>query len=302
MNTIQPPDRTLPMLLDNQHAPLQDTLHHLLAHHAGQALDICITRLTPAGWALLCEDLQRIGNLRLLLNPAALVNSGDDPLEDLPSSFTAHQTGHKNAEESYEEQLAQTEALIAFLQQEHVEVRLAAEHTHLHARCFLFYADQDSALIAPQTAIVGSSDLTRTGLLSNAELNVVHHAHLTHEDIALKRLRGLLEREERTLLLQCTREQRLLAARLPTLLLLEHLTTWFAHHWEHAINGKHRLIAHLQTHGAQYSGVPMKQHNQPGGAPEEAQPPHRKNASAPLSGIPRDKTWAEQDYTQHRRD
>src|SRR5437879_2101620 len=69
--------------------------------------------------------------------------------------------------------------------QDHVEVRLA-EHTHLHARCYLFYADQDSARIAPQTAITGTSDLTRAGLLTNVELNIVHRAHLTHEDIALK--------------------------------------------------------------------------------------------------------------------
>ncbi|GHO61547.1 hypothetical protein KSC_004390 [Ktedonobacter sp. SOSP1-52] len=181
------------------------------------------------------------------------------------------------------------------MQQEHVEVRLA-EHTHLHTRCFLFYADQDSARIAPETAIIGSSDLTRAGLLTNAELNVVHRAHLTHEDIALKRLRGLLEREERTLLLQCSQEQRLLAARLPTLLLLEHLTTWFAHHWEHATDGKHRLITRLQAHKVQYSSAPLRQHDQPG----EAQPPHGKNASAPLSVPPHEETWAEDDYTQHQ--
>ncbi|WP_236038487.1 hypothetical protein [Ktedonobacter robiniae] len=126
-------------------------------------------------------------------------------------------------------------------------------HTHLHARCFLFYADQDSAPIAPQTAIVGSSDLTRAGLLTNAELNVVHRARLAHEDIALKRLRGLLEREERTLLLQCSQEQRLLASRLPTLLLPDY-------------------------------GAPIKQHGQAGEAREETQPPHKKHSAAPLSG------------------
>ncbi|WP_236038463.1 hypothetical protein [Ktedonobacter robiniae] len=119
----------------------------------------------------------------------------------------------------------------------------------------------------------------------------MHRAHLTHENIALKRLRGLLGREERTLLLQCSQEQRLPAARLPTLLLLEHLTTWFTHHWEHATDGKHRLIAHLQAHKAQYYDAPIKQHGQAGEAREETQPPHKKHSAAPLRP-PREETWA----------
>ncbi|EFH88869.1 phospholipase D-like domain-containing protein [Ktedonobacter racemifer] len=299
MNTIQPLSMTRPLLLDNQHTTLNETLHHLLAHHAGRALDICTTRLTPEGWALVREGLQQVGNLRLLLHPAALATSDDEPLEDTYVTHTHKPSSNEYSKCAYEEP-AHIEALIAFLQQNHVEVRLAAEHTHLHARCFLFYADQDSARIAPQTAIIGSSDITRAGLLTNAELNVVHRAHLTHEDIALKRLRGLLEREEHTLLLQCSQEQRLLAARLPTLLLLDHLTTWFAHHWEHATDGKHRLITRLQAHKVQYYGAPLRQHDQPGEAPEEAQPPHGKDGTAPLSGTPREETWAEHDYTQHQ--
>ncbi|EFH81733.1 phospholipase D-like domain-containing protein [Ktedonobacter racemifer] len=301
MNTIQPPNMARPLLLDNHHATLNETLHHLLAQHAGRALDICTTRLTPEGWALVRDDLQQLGNLRLLLHPAALTTIDDEPLEDTHVTRTHDPSGAERSQASQEEPLALIEALIAFLQQEHVEVRLA-EHTHLHARCFLFYADQDSARIAPETAISGSSDLTRAGLLTNAELNVVHRAHLTHEDIALKRFRGLLEREERTLLLQCSQEQRLLAARLPTLLLLEHLTAWFAHHWEHATDGKDHLIAHLQAHKAHYYGAPIKQHDQPSEAPEEAQSPHENHGAVPLSDIPREETWAEYDYTQHQQD
>ncbi|GHO56217.1 helicase [Ktedonobacter robiniae] len=296
MNTIQPPNMARLLLLDNQRVTLNETLHHLLAHHAGRALDLCTTRLTLEGWALVREGLQQVGNLRLLLHPETLTTIEDESLENMH-----HSSGNECSKAPQEEQLTQIEALIAFLHQEHVEVRLA-EHTHLHARCFLFYADQDSACIAPQTAIVGSSDLTRAGLLINAELNIMHSAHLTHEDISLKRLRGLLEREERTLLLQCSQEQRLLAARLPTLLLLEHLTTWFAHHWEHATDGKHRLITHMQAHKAQYYDAPIKQHGQTGGAPEEAQSPHENHGTVPLSDIPREETWAEHDYMQHQRD
>lgn len=200
MNTIQPPNMARLLLLENQHATLNEALHHLLAHHAGQALDICTTHLTLEGWALVREGLQQVGNLRLLLHPVALATIDDEPLENTQFTPTRDSSSTEHSQASQEEPLAQIEALIAFLQQSHVEVRLA-EHAHLHARCFLFYADQDSARIAPQTAIVGSSNLTRGGLLTNAELNVVHRARLTHEDIALKRLRGLLEREERTLLL-----------------------------------------------------------------------------------------------------
>ncbi|EFH84694.1 phospholipase D-like domain-containing protein [Ktedonobacter racemifer] len=299
MNAIQPPNMTRSLLLDNQQATLNETLHHLLAQHAGRALDICTTRLTLEGWALVCDGLQQVGNLRLLLNPTVLATIEDEPLADMHTTRTHHPLGTERSKDPQEERLALVEALIAFLQQNHVQVRFA-ERPPLHARCFLFYADQDSARSAPQTAIVGSSDLTRTGLLTNAELNVVHRAHLTHDDITLKRLRGLLEREERTLLLQCSQEQRLLAARLPTLLLLEHLTTWFAHHWEHATDGKGRLIAHLQAHKAQYYSAPLRQHDQPGEAPEQAQPPHGKDASAPHSGTPRKETWAEHDYTQRQ--
>ncbi|GHO79383.1 hypothetical protein KSD_71540 [Ktedonobacter sp. SOSP1-85] len=301
MNTIQPPSIARPLLLDNQHATLNEALHHLLAHHTGQALDICTTRLTPEGWTLLREGLQQVGNLRLLLHPETLTTIEDEPLEDMHVTLTSHQSGNQRSKAPQEKQLTQIEALIAFLQQEHVKVRLA-EHARLHARCFLFYADQDSARIAPQTAIVGSSDLTRAGLFSNAELNIVHRAHLTHENISFKRLRGLLEREERTLLLRCSQEQRLLAARLPTLLLLEHLAAWFAHNWEHATDGKDRLIARLQAHKAQYYGAPLKQRDQPDGAPEEAQSPHKKNGSAPLSDTLREETWAEHDYTQYQHD
>jgi SNF2 family DNA or RNA helicase len=78
------------------------------------------------------------------------------------------------------------EELIAFLRAEKVEVRLY-DKGFLHAKAYLFHQDvvgpnNRADRMRPFAAIVGSSNFTGPGLVSNRELNLVHRVILPTEE------------------------------------------------------------------------------------------------------------------------
>ena len=230
----------IPFVIDNQQHSMRDVLNSLLVRHQGHALDIATAYFNVGGWQLLQAGMDGLNSLRLLLGDEpeggtdlGLREAGAKPVKGLIRELD---------EASFNEKTLQMiEGLIAFLRQEHVEIRLYTK-TFLHAKCYLFYNNIDATRLAPDTAIVGSSNFTRAGLLTSRELNLVHRATLSAEEIAPERVKGIMESRERKKLAQVDEEQRISAANVPGLLAMDQLNQWYEQCWSDARDFKEDLI------------------------------------------------------------
>ena len=167
---------SIPFVIDNQKHKMADVLNDLLRHHKGHSLDVATAYFNVTGWQLLRDGLNGLGNFRLLL--------GDEPEDG--SDLGLREIGAKPvkglirdlAKETFNEKtLRLVEDLIAFLRQEHVQVRLYTRG-FLHAKGYLFYSGGGFERFTPIAAIVGSSNFTNPGLQTNKELNLAHRANL----------------------------------------------------------------------------------------------------------------------------
>ena len=166
-----------PFVIDNRNHRLADVLNQVLSGHKDRSLDIATAYFNVGGFDLIKDGLNDLGSFRLLLGaePTAGVDIGLKPsptaikgllrkdLEDLPFD-----------EKTY----LLIEDLIGYLAKMSVAVRVH-EEGFLHAKCYLFYADQPNSDMLfdrfhPLLGIVGSSNFTRPGLTTNLELNLVH--------------------------------------------------------------------------------------------------------------------------------
>jgi phosphatidylserine/phosphatidylglycerophosphate/cardiolipin synthase-like enzyme len=231
--------QSLPFVIDNQRYNMSDALNALLRQYRGQSLDIATAYFTLEGWQLLADGISAMGSFRLLLDDEPEVGSdtelrkvGAKPVKGLiKNTFDAH---------FGERMLRLVEDLTAFLREERVEVRLYTKG-FLHAKCSLFYSGGYERF-NPVAAIVGSSNFTRPGLLSNKELNLVHRANLLPEEIGPERLRGLIEKGARTRLAQLDSVDRGIAANIPGMLASNELAEWYDQQWEDARDFKEELI------------------------------------------------------------
>jgi phosphatidylserine/phosphatidylglycerophosphate/cardiolipin synthase-like enzyme len=230
----------IPFVIDNQQFRMSTVLNMLLTQYKGQSLDIATAYFNVGGWQLLAEGIHGMGSFRLLL--------GDEP--EAGADLGLREVGAKPvkglikdlANASFEERtLRLIEDLTAFLSQEHVKVRLYTKG-FLHAKCYLFYSGGGFEHFNPVAAIVGSSNFTRAGLLSNKELNLVHRANLTAEEITPERLRGLVEKGERKRLGQLDENDRVIAANIPGVLAINGLAEWYEQQWEVARDFKEELL------------------------------------------------------------
>jgi phosphatidylserine/phosphatidylglycerophosphate/cardiolipin synthase-like enzyme len=106
----------------------------------------------------------------------------------------------------------------------------------------VFYSEGGFERLNPIAALVGSSNFTRPGLLTNKELNLVHRANLSSEETAPGQIKALLEKNERHILAQVSEAQRTTAANLPGILAINELATWYDRQWEAARDFKDELI------------------------------------------------------------
>ncbi|MFL5701574.1 MAG: phospholipase D-like domain-containing protein, partial [Ktedonobacteraceae bacterium] len=230
----------IPFVIDNQQHKMADVLNTLLKEYRGHSFDIATAYFNVGGWHLLREGLNGQGNIRLLL--------GDEP--EAGTDLGMHEVGIKPvkglirdlAKENFNETtLRMIEDLVAFLRQEHVQVRLYTQG-FLHAKCYLFYSGGGFERLNPIAALVGSSNFTRPGLLTNKELNLAHRANLSPEETAPELVKALLEKNERHILAQVSEAQRTTAANLPGILAINELATWYDRQWEAARDFKDELI------------------------------------------------------------
>ena len=231
---------TIPFVIDNQQHKMADVLNNLLHHHKGHSLDVATAYFNVTGWQLLRDGLNGLGNFRLLL--------GDEPEDG--SDLGLREIGAKPvkglirdlAKETFNEKTLQlVEDLIAFLRQEHVQVRLYTRG-FLHAKGYLFYSGGGFERFTPVAAIVGSSNFTHPGLQTNKELNLAHRANLAPEDVEPDRVKAFLESVDRKRLGQLGEVERVTAANVPGVLAINELAEWYERQWEAARDFKEELI------------------------------------------------------------
>ena len=129
---------TIPFVIDNQQHKMADVLNALLADHKGHSLDIATAYFNVSGWQLLHDGLNGLGNFRLLLGDEPEVGSDFGPCE-VGAKPIKGLIGDLTKETFSEKTLRLVEDLIAFLRQEHVQVRLYTRG-FLHAKCYIFYS------------------------------------------------------------------------------------------------------------------------------------------------------------------
>src|SRR5947209_2932393 len=133
------------------------------------------------------------------------------------------------------------EDLVAFLCQDHVQVRLYTQG-FLHAKCYIFYSCGGFERFLPLAAIVGSSNFTHPGQQTNKELNLTHRANLSPEEVEPDRVKALLESADRKRLGQLGEVERVTAANVPGVLAINELAQWYERQWEAARDFKEDLI------------------------------------------------------------
>ncbi len=256
----------IPYVIDNIETRLADILNDLLRRQAGQQVDIATAYFSIRGFQQLRATLPSVRRLRLLL--------GDKPLEgeDIglrPDSgaFLRHEL---NAEPFNAATLQLVEELVRFLRRDDVVVRLYTGHApgekgrraFLHAKCYLFYGGSDNPKtlfdhLTPIVGIVGSSNFTGPGLVSNRELNLVHKTVLDESEIDDPEARGAVGHQAlaRRNLDIVPEEQRLLKSEVGARAIMD-LSRWYDEQWQRAIDYKEQLIDLLENSkfgGREYS-------------------------------------------------
>ncbi len=185
----------IPYVIDNQTHKLADVLNTLLAERSHNSLDIASAYFSVSGYRALQANLDSPNSFRLLLGFEP--TTGEDVgLRPRAEALRGILRADLEREPFSEETLTLIEDLIAFLRRPNVAVHLY-EHGFLHAKCYLFYGDKNvGAGLAPaqQTplfdrflpliGIVGSSNFTGPGLLTNKELNLSHKTLIDEDELS----------------------------------------------------------------------------------------------------------------------
>jgi superfamily II DNA or RNA helicase len=175
----------IPFVIDNQRHLMAGALNELLTQSAGRPLDIATAYFAISGYRLVKDGLHHVGAFRLLLGAEPQAGT-DVGLKPNANALKKRLQGDLEAEPFNEATLKLVEELIAFLRADKVEVRLYDEG-FLHAKAYLFHQDNvgphnRADRLRPFAAIVGSSNFTGPGLISNKELNLVHRVILPTEE------------------------------------------------------------------------------------------------------------------------
>jgi SNF2 family DNA or RNA helicase len=176
----------IPFVIDNSQHRLADALNELLAQCRGKPVDVATAYFAVSGYKLVLEGLNALGAFRLLIgaDPQTGADLGLRPnnRHGLESQLRAD----LEAEALTPETMALVEQLIGFLRRDEVEIRLFHKG-FLHAKAYLFHQDQVGPQnrgdrLRPYAAIVGSSNFTGPGLVSNRELNLVHRVLMPEDE------------------------------------------------------------------------------------------------------------------------
>jgi SNF2 family DNA or RNA helicase len=247
----------IPYVIDNIETRLADVMNALLARQNVRKMDIATAYFSIRGFEKVHQSLLGLHRFRLLL--------GDKPLEGekigLRPDSAAYLRHELNAEPFNETTLRLVEDLVRFLRRDDVEVRLYLGHdpsmpgrrSFLHAKCYLFYGGittQNVLLdyLNPIVGIVGSSNFTVPGLVSNRELNLVHKTLLDESEIDDPEAHGEVSHHasNRVDLNIELDNQRLLKSEVGARAIID-LSRWYEDQWQLALNYKDELIDLLEN-------------------------------------------------------
>ncbi|HEY3968185.1 MAG TPA: helicase-related protein [Planctomycetaceae bacterium] len=271
---------SLPAVIDNADHRLADALNELLGQCAGSPIDIATAYFAISGYRLVREKLHQTGVVRLLIgsSPETGADIGMRPRPHpgpLPEGegenrrLKARLRGDLETEAFTAETLRVVEELIGFLRSDKMEVRVYNKG-FLHAKAYLFHRDQigphnRSDRLQPYAAIVGSSNFTGPGLVSNRELNIVHRVVLPDEEAYdLEAARGVAyiqPAKRRETLLDPSgvdvpdTARRFIKSEVGARAVID-LRQWFERHWADSVHFKDELIELLDASkfgGKEYS-------------------------------------------------
>lgn len=247
----------IPYVIDNIEHRLADVLNALLQFQTGQQVDIATAYFSIRGYQQVRHTLPAVRGLRLMLGDTP--QSGDDiGLQPDSRAFLRHEL---NAEPLTEATQQLVEELIRFLRRDDVDVRLYLGHDpaesgrrkFLHAKCYLFYSGQDGLwslqdALHPLVGIVGSSNFTAPGLLTNRELNLVHKTLLDEDEIDDPEARQQVIRHAGTQISMniSDEEQRVLKSEVGSRAITE-LSRWYDAQWQLAMDYKEQFIELLEN-------------------------------------------------------
>ncbi|MBD2773701.1 SNF2-related protein [Iningainema tapete] len=158
----------LPDYIDNDRHKLEAVLKKLILNDSQTDLDIATGFFRIEAWIRLEEAFNTLTNLRLLIGRDPAINPAERDRIDLIRYFRHNVQGQLEGEPFNLQYKRQIDRLIAYLQQDHIQVRLfgaMSEKTpFLHAKAYIF----------DDYSIVGSSNFTPSGLDGNTELNVLN--------------------------------------------------------------------------------------------------------------------------------
>lgn len=160
---------TLPTYIDNQKNKLAVVIQRLIFLEKQTELDIATGFFRIEAWIRLERAFNKLTRLRLLIGRDPTIKPAEPHRIDLQDYLRRELQGQLESSTFGLEYKQCIDRLIAFLKQDHVEVRLygatgvGTPTPFLHAKAYLF----------PDYSIVGSSNFTVPGLEGNTELNVL---------------------------------------------------------------------------------------------------------------------------------
>lgn len=189
----------LPFVIDNQQVKLADVVNRVMLEVGARALDVATAYFTVGGFQVLREGLLSLRSFRLLLG-APVREGADVGLRPVREEVRGLLRADLAALPYDEATCDAVEDLIAFLERDSVAVRVF-EGGFLHAKCYLFFGDEPSGpalfdRFRPLLAVVGSSNMTRPGLTTNRELNLVHRVVLSDEELQDQEARRALGEQD----------------------------------------------------------------------------------------------------------
>lgn len=241
----------LPYVIDNQQYRLADVLNQVMLDHPGMSLDIATAYFSVSGYRALHEQMNLLRSFRLLLGFQPAENA-DLGLRPTSSALKRALRGDLEWEPYTEETQRLVEDLIAYLRKDEAKVRLF-ENGFLHAKAYLLYGDKKGQAtlfdrFLPLAGIVGSSNFTGPGLLTNKELNLAHKTLINSEEVddASARLAAENLSDERVTPTISESNRRLLKSEVGARAILD-LVDWYENQWKQSIDFKDDLIQLLDA-------------------------------------------------------
>jgi superfamily II DNA or RNA helicase len=159
---------SLPDYIDNSQYKLEAVLKTLIKDDRQLILDIATGFFRIEAWVRLEDAMNALTRLRLLIGRDPTIRPAESDRIDLIHYLRRDLQQQLEGQTFKLEYKQQIDRLIAYLQQEHIQVRLFGalgdKTQFLHAKAYIF----------DQYSIIGSSNFTPSGLSGNTELNVVN--------------------------------------------------------------------------------------------------------------------------------